>query len=83
MVLGNVDPNTGHPNVSTGPNLLLATTYGSGSYGIRLAPIIFNDSVNKVTETQNNTTGALTFAAERLPLGLLLSVLRGASSFLD
>ena len=30
-----------------------------------------------------STAGALTFAAERLPLGLLLSVLRGASSFLD
>jgi hypothetical protein len=29
------------------------------------------------------TASALTFAAERLPLGLLLSVLRGASSFLD
>lgn len=31
----------------------------------------------------DTTAGALTFAAERLPLGLLLSVLRGASSFLD
>lgn len=30
-----------------------------------------------------STAGALSFAAERLPLGLLLSVLRGASSFLD
>ena len=30
-----------------------------------------------------STADALTFAAERLPLGLLLSVLRGASSFLD
>jgi hypothetical protein len=29
------------------------------------------------------TAGALNFAAERLPLGLLLSVLRGASSFFD
>ena len=29
------------------------------------------------------TATALSFAAERLPLGLLLSVLRGASSFLD
>lgn len=29
------------------------------------------------------TASALSFAAERLPLGLLLSVLRGASSFLD
>ena len=31
----------------------------------------------------DTTAGALSFAAERLPLGLLLSVLRGASSFLD
>ena len=61
MVLGNVDPTTGHPTVSTGPNLLLATTYGSGSYGIRLAPIIFNDATNKVTESQNSA-GVLTFS---------------------
>jgi hypothetical protein len=31
----------------------------------------------------DTTANGLTFAAERLPLGLLLSVLRGASSFLD
>ncbi len=31
----------------------------------------------------STTANALRFAAERLPLGLLLSVLRGASSFLD
>lgn len=31
----------------------------------------------------STTARALSFAAERLPLGLLLSVLRGASSFLD
>lgn len=31
----------------------------------------------------DTTARALVFAAERLPLGLLLSVLRGASSFLD
>ena len=31
----------------------------------------------------DTTAGALGFAAERLPLSLLLSVLRGASSFLD
>ena len=31
----------------------------------------------------DRTATALGFAAERLPLGLLLSVLRGASSFLD
>ncbi|HKY26000.1 MAG TPA: hypothetical protein VJM07_12625 [Gaiella sp.] len=31
----------------------------------------------------DTTAGALSFAAERLPLGVLLAVLRGASSFLD
>lgn len=31
----------------------------------------------------DTTADALRFAAERLPLGLLLSVLRGASAFLD
>jgi hypothetical protein len=31
----------------------------------------------------STTAGVLRFAAERLPLGLLLSLLRGASSFLD
>jgi hypothetical protein len=31
----------------------------------------------------STTANALRFAAERLPLGLLLTVLRGASSFLD
>ncbi|HWE36768.1 MAG TPA: Ig-like domain-containing protein [Isosphaeraceae bacterium] len=45
LVLGNVDPTTGRPDVATGPNLLLATTYGRGSFGIRLAPIIFPQSV--------------------------------------
>ncbi|HET9289111.1 MAG TPA: hypothetical protein VFO26_16275 [Gaiella sp.] len=45
--------------------------------------------VRAVTEGESQgligstTAGALRFAAERLPLGLLLSVLRGASSFLD
>ena len=48
MVLGNVNPTTGRPDVSTGPNLLLATTYGRGSFGIRLAPVIFNDGTNNV-----------------------------------
>jgi hypothetical protein len=45
--------------------------------------------VRAVAEGENQgligstTAGALRFAAERLPLGLLLSVLRGASSLLD
>ena len=43
-------------------------------------------AVDKAEDEQlvgDTTAGALRFAAERLPLGLLLSVLRGASSFLD
>ncbi len=41
MSLGNIDPTTGRPDVSTGPNILLATTYGRGMFAIRLAPIVF------------------------------------------
>jgi hypothetical protein len=41
------------------------------------------DEAEKDDLIGSSTAGALTFAAERLPLGLLLSVLRGASSFLD
>ena len=41
------------------------------------------DEAEKDGLVGSTTAGALTFAAERLPLGLLLSVLRGASSFLD
>ena len=75
MVLGNVDPTTGHPNVATGPNLLLATTYGSGSYGIRLAPIIFNDATNKITASQDST-GKLTFTglSEQSAFGTAVAV---------
>jgi hypothetical protein len=41
------------------------------------------DDAEKQGLIGDSTAGALRFAAERLPLGLLLSVLRGASSFLD
>lgn len=41
LSLGNVDPTTGRPDIATGPNLLQASTYGRGSFAIRLAPIVF------------------------------------------
>ena len=47
MVLGNVNPTTGRPDVSTGPNLLLATTYGRGSFGIRLAPLVLPNTATQ------------------------------------
>lgn len=55
LSIGNVDPTTGRAmavdpvtGTPSGTNVLVATTYGRGTYAIRLAPIVFNDSVNKV-----------------------------------
>jgi subtilisin-like proprotein convertase family protein len=48
LALGNVDPTTGHADVSTGPNVLLASTYGQGAFAIRLAPIVFNNVSNPI-----------------------------------
>ena len=45
LSLGNIDPTTGQPDESTSPNVLLATTFGRGSFAIRLAPIVFPASV--------------------------------------
>lgn len=41
LSLGLINPTTGRPDVSTGPNLLLASTYGRGQFAIRLAPLVF------------------------------------------
>jgi len=38
--LGNVNPTTGHPVVASGNDLLMASTYGRGAYGIRVAPLV-------------------------------------------
>lgn len=38
LVLGNINPETGLPSRSTSPDMLLATTYGRGSFAIHLAP---------------------------------------------
>ena len=43
LVTGVVDPTTGRANGAGAPNLLLASTYGRGAYGIRLAPIVFEN----------------------------------------
>ena len=41
MSIGNIDPTTGHAVIAAGdPNALLATTYGSGVFAIRLAPFV-------------------------------------------
>ena len=66
LALGNVDVQTGMPNTAgpydptnptpTGtpgdPDLLLASTYGRGSFGIRLAPLTLNTAIDP-----SNTNG--------------------------
>ena len=47
LALGNISPTTGRPDVSTGPNLLVASTYGRGSFAIRLAPIVFPNTATQ------------------------------------
>jgi subtilisin-like proprotein convertase family protein len=42
MSIGNVDPTTGFAIAAPGdPNILAATTYGRGTFAIRLAPVVF------------------------------------------
>jgi len=54
LVLGNIDPNTGHatqasnstiPGATPDPEILLASTFGAGDYVIRLAPDVIPNSV--------------------------------------
>ena len=55
LSLGNIDPNTGMPNLAgpydptdptstADPDLLLASTFGQGAFAINLAPILFPSS---------------------------------------
>lgn len=39
LATGNINTTTGQPDQSQGPNILLASTYGRGSFAIRLAPV--------------------------------------------
>lgn len=63
LALGNIDPATGLPQQSGGPNLLVATTYGRGTFGIRLGDALpqYNaqfQSGPRVTQVINpNPTG--------------------------
>ena len=56
LSLGNVDPTTGRPDVSTGPNILLASTFGRGQFAIRLAPIVFPNTAANSAILQLSTT---------------------------
>ena len=54
IAAGDIDVNTGRPIPQAGdPNLLLASTYGRGAFGIRLSPDVFPASL----ELDPNTPG--------------------------
>ena len=46
LALGNIDPTTGRPSTYNSQNVLLASTYGQGAFAIRLAPVVFPDSLS-------------------------------------
>jgi hypothetical protein len=48
MTIGNIDPTTGRAVAQPGdPNNLVATTYGRGTFTIRLAPIVFPNTAQQ------------------------------------
>ena len=66
LSLGNIDPNTGMPNLAgpfdpingtptttPDPDLLMASTYGQGQFAINLAPLVFPSTV-KIDPNSNN-----------------------------
>ncbi len=47
LSLGPINQTTGRPNTSLGPNILLASTYGTGQYAIRLAPLTIPNQIGQ------------------------------------
>ena len=65
LSLGNVDPTTGRPDVSTGPNVLLASTFGRGQFTVRLAPIVFPNTPTNSAILHLSTTAAAAAGDQR------------------
>jgi subtilisin-like proprotein convertase family protein len=70
LAIGNIDPNTGlpsqaAPNVGTGFNMLVATTYGRGTFAIRLdqtlpsSASILGPLVSSITNVSDSSTEAI------------------------
>jgi DNA-binding beta-propeller fold protein YncE/subtilisin-like proprotein convertase family protein len=45
LSIGQINPTNGRADISTGPNVLLASTFGRGDFTIRLAPDVFASSL--------------------------------------
>jgi subtilisin-like proprotein convertase family protein len=80
IVLGNVDPTTGHPLITNkSANVLLATTFGRGDYAIRLAPQVVSESV-QLDKTLPVPTGSQSGTSSGLPkVSILQPVFDGMS----
>ncbi len=74
LSLGNIDPNTGEPLVSTGNDLLVASTLGRGSFGIRLAPIVVGLGLQGGGNTTPTTTPTITGYSEQSAFGNTVSI---------
>ncbi|QDV39602.1 Ig-like domain-containing protein [Tautonia plasticadhaerens] len=54
LSLGNINRATGLPlNQAGDPNLLMASTFGRGAFAIRLAPVVFPDSLRLVVDGES------------------------------
>jgi subtilisin-like proprotein convertase family protein len=85
LSLGNIDPTTGQPvmtakdgngNVTQklGNDLLVASTAGRGSFGIRLAPIVTNLGLASGGNTSATTTPTVTGYSEQSAFGNNVSI---------
>lgn len=69
LALGAIDPTTGRPVAQPGdPNNLFATTFGRGTFTIRLAPVVFSNTA----QTPNNITLDSSVSAGTNPQGIPL-----------
>ena len=85
LSLGNIDPTTGQPQMTIkdaqgnvtqtlGNDLLVATTFGRGSYGIRVAPFALNLGLSTGGTNSPTTTPTITGVSEESAFGNNVSV---------
>ena len=85
LSLGNIDPTTGQPQMTVkdsqgkitqtlGNDLLVATTFGRGSYGIRVAPLALNLGLSTGGTNSPTTTPTITGVSEESAFGNNVSV---------
>ena len=66
---GNIDSTTGQPVVKGSPDLLLATTYGRGSFAIRVAPAVVPNTLKLIGTVGNGQPLTFTGTSEMTAFG--------------